>query len=243
MIVNRLDGGWEIIYQRAHALLAAKLVTYWREADRPLRWTETLNAIAQHDNGWQEWEEGDRLNADGTPRNFTEMPLAVSRLQAARAVTRAWHQSQWVGLLVSRHISYLHERRRGESSEIDALLDQQIVQRAEWRQTLGVTEEDVEAAYALLRLGDAFSLMLCRRQLPSVGEWKRIQEGSSNTTYQVSTRRDGTLAVRPWPYERDRFKVSVDTFQLDQVKFRSEDELAEALRRAQPDRRIWELAK
>lgn len=243
MITNRLDGGWEIIYQRAHALLAAKLVTYWREADRPLRWTETLNAISQHDNGWQEWEEGGRLNADGTPRDFTQMPLVVSHLQAARAVTRAWHQSQWVGLLVSRHISFLYERRRGELREMDDLLDEQIAQRLEWRRVLRVTEEEVEAAYSILRLGDAFSLILCLGKLPPAGQWKWVQEGPDGTPYHVGAQPDGTLSVHPWPYERDRFKVSVDTFKLDQVTFDSEDDLARALHRAQPNRQVWELAR
>lgn len=37
MIVNATRNGWEIIYLRAHALLAAQLAGQWRRANAPAR--------------------------------------------------------------------------------------------------------------------------------------------------------------------------------------------------------------
>ncbi|MBD3561045.1 DUF3891 family protein, partial [Planktothrix sp. FACHB-1355] len=56
MIVNQHENGWEVIYHRAHALLAAELAGQWREKDRPLRWIETIAAISHHDDLEREWE-------------------------------------------------------------------------------------------------------------------------------------------------------------------------------------------
>mgnify|MGYP000754117155 CR=1 FL=1 len=61
MIVNAVEKGWEIIYHRGHALLAAELAAHWRAADRPERWIETLAAIMQHDDMEREREAEDHL--------------------------------------------------------------------------------------------------------------------------------------------------------------------------------------
>lgn len=244
MICNRTKTGWEIIYQRAHALLAAKLLTYWREADRPLRWTETLNAVAQHDNGWQEWENRNQLTPLGTPRTFDETPLEEIVQQAERAILRTWHQSLWAGLLVSRHVSHLYEPRRGSVEALDQLLDAQEPQRAHWRKHLeGVSAEEEESAYSLLLWADTFSLILCRNALPFGERAVEIGAGPDGKRYDVvQMADDGRLVVTPWPYEKERFRVAVDTYHLTQLTFESNDELADALHAAEPARRIWELS-
>ncbi len=57
MIVNLIENGWEVIYHRAHALLAAQLASQWRRADAPARLYETIAAISHHDDLEREWEE------------------------------------------------------------------------------------------------------------------------------------------------------------------------------------------
>lgn len=243
MITHRTPDGWEIIYQRAHALLAARLVTYWREPERPLRWIETLNAVSQHDNGWQEWEPGDRLTPEGEPRSFMQKGVAESITQAERTVTRAWHQSLWVGLLVSSHVSWLYERKRGRDAGLDRLLDAQIAQRARWRAALGVSEDEVAAGYALLRWGDTFSLILCGRQAPGPGERKALAEGPDGTAYAAVGREGGVLTVEPWPYVRESFEVAVDTHHLPRHTFADEDDLAAVMREAVASQRVWRLER
>lgn len=243
MICNETEDGWEFIYQRAHALLAAKLITYWREEERPDRWTETLNAVAQHDNGWQEWEGGDFLNEDGTPRSFLETPMDHVIIQAARVVIRAWHQSLWVGLMVSSHISYLHEPKRGRDPELDAILDEQLQFRAQWAETLGVATNDVEGSYDFLRMADDFSLHLSMRKLEAPGEKANLAKGPNGICLEAFRRDDGTIGLDPWPYDRDQFPVSVDTYCVSKQKFSSNEELLEALWNAKAQPREWILRK
>lgn len=49
MIVNLIEEGWEVIYHRAHALLAAQIGGHWRKKDSPERLYETLAAISHQD--------------------------------------------------------------------------------------------------------------------------------------------------------------------------------------------------
>jgi hypothetical protein len=56
MIVNLVENGWEIIYHRAHALLAAKIAGQWSRKETPVRLYETIAAISHHDDLEREWE-------------------------------------------------------------------------------------------------------------------------------------------------------------------------------------------
>ena len=51
MIVNQVEQGWDIVFQRAHAILAAQIALGWKVSERPEPWTELVAAIADHDDG------------------------------------------------------------------------------------------------------------------------------------------------------------------------------------------------
>jgi hypothetical protein len=68
-IVNPIKSGWEIIYHRAHALLAAQLAGQWQRKNAPARLYETLAAISQDGDLEKEWEE-DNLTDAGAPMDF-----------------------------------------------------------------------------------------------------------------------------------------------------------------------------
>lgn len=240
MICNRTESGWEVVYQPAHALLAAQLIAPWKESARPERWTELLAATAQHDNGWQEWEPGQRLTLLGTPLHFEDTSVPDLVAQSERAVQRAWHQSLWSGLLISSHIEHLHRKR--PEPEIKALLVHQAELRRGWRKRLGVRQRDVQASYDFLLWGDTFSLILCGRQLPFGGRRVEI-EPIDGTRYFTWARDEGSLGVEPWPYALDRFEVSVDAYPLTRLTFTSETELAESLAASKPEVRRWEIRR
>ncbi len=56
MIANLTPTGWEIIYHRAHAWLAAQLGGQWKRSKSPIRLYETIAAISHHDDLEKEWE-------------------------------------------------------------------------------------------------------------------------------------------------------------------------------------------
>ncbi|MBA3533107.1 MAG: DUF3891 family protein [Ardenticatenales bacterium] len=243
MIVNRLDTGWEVIYQPAHALLSAQVAGHWRRDVRPIRWWETLIAVSQHDNGWREWEAAPQLTDKGEPRNFTQMTLPESIAQWERGIARGLHQSRWVGLLISRHASHLYEPRRGEGEMLDDFLEHQAAQRARWQQALGVTEPEIKQAYAMIRWCDWFSLVLCWRRLPEDGSSVALGEGADGLSYEMRQLSDGSVTLDPWPFNVMHFEVSVEARLLSPSRFENDRALLAALESAPTEVRSWTIAK
>jgi hypothetical protein len=99
MVVNQHQKGWEVIYHRAHALLAAQIAGYWNAKERPVRWLETIAAISHHDDLEKEWEEKNITEA-GAPVDFT---LATDTdIAKIRKLTQdARYRGRWVAMLIS----------------------------------------------------------------------------------------------------------------------------------------------
>ena len=90
MIVNSTPAGWQIIYQQAHALLAAQLAWHWPTTLPPDRWVGLLAAIAQHDDEQAAWHgRGGHygLTPAGAPANFTQKEFSLEQA-AGRAGRR-----------------------------------------------------------------------------------------------------------------------------------------------------------
>ncbi|AFY49224.1 hypothetical protein Nos7524_3431 [Nostoc sp. PCC 7524] len=230
MIVNATQNGWEVIYHRAHALLAAQLAGQWRRKNSPLRIYETLAAISHHDDLEKEWEE-DNLTEAGAPRDFT-MSKDTSVEKLADLVSNARYRGRWVTLLISKHLSRLNEPKRGESPELNQFLDEQLHNQQRWREELGLQTEDVDAAYAFMQWCDRLSLILCQHELPADERFLEISQGPDGQRYDIMQRSDHLVTVQPWPFEDDKFTVNIEAYNLEQVKFDSNAELTQALQQA-----------
>ena len=232
MIVNLTDEGWQIIYHRAHALLAAQIAGYWETPEDTSRLVDTIGAIAHHDDLEREWQGG-HLTKAGAPLDFNLMggeDLSVPQLY--EHVENALYRGRWVALLVSLHISFLSEGKRGEMPELDKFLDKQIDLRQSWRESLGISEADAEKAYAKMQCCDRLSLILCQQQIPDGERWLEIAKGPTGEQHDIIQRGDKTLTVKPWPFTSTEFTVRVDASHLTQMKFESDEELVTSLKHA-----------
>jgi hypothetical protein len=243
MIANSLKEGWEIIYQRSHANLAAMLVAAWRDDDHVPRWTELIIATAQHDDQEMFWSNSNHLTDIGAPMNFTQSELDTSRQQAERVIDNAYRQGLWIALLISRHNSFLYEPKRGIDDKLDNFLDTQRENQARWREQLGYTEEKVDAAYSFLRWGDRLSLILCQRQIPQREREIDITPDRHDRMIRLIQRDDDTLYLDPWVLQEDELTVSVETRRLHQLKFDSEEEFQDALDDAAIEHRQWQFKR
>jgi Protein of unknown function (DUF3891) len=230
VIVNLVEDGWEVIYHRAHALLAAQIAGNWRTPDDTSQLVDTIAAIAHHDDLERDWK-GDHLTKAGAPLDFT-LGESLSVPQLYQHVEEALYRGRWVSLLVSMHASFLNEGRRGQIEELDRFLDKQIELRTAWRKSLKVNKEDAEKAYAMMQCCDRLSLILCQRQLPDGERVLEIDKGPTGDRHDILKRADDTLTVRPWPFRAAKFTVRVDASYLTQMKFESNEELTESLREA-----------
>ena len=230
VIVNQHEKGWEVIYHRAHALLAAQLAGHWKRENSPVRLYETIAAISHHDDLEKEWE-GNQLTPAGTPLDFT-LNQATSFDKLRELTQNARYRGRWVALLISKHMSFLNEGKRGESDEMDRFLDEQLEHQEHWRKELKLTKQEVEDAYAFMQMFDRLSLILCQRHLPVGERALEIAKGPEGKRYDVVQLKDEKVTVKPWPFEEEPFTVNVEACYLEQVTFSDNAELTQALQNA-----------
>ncbi|MFH7028569.1 MAG: DUF3891 family protein [Heteroscytonema crispum UTEX LB 1556] len=241
MIVNLHEKGWEVIYHRAHALLAAQIAGHWHQKNRPLRWLETIAAISHHDDLEKEWE-GDHLTEAGAPRDFTlgneiDIPKARNHTENAR------YRGRWVAMLTSMHASFLSEGKRGESPELDKFLDEQLQHQEQWRQELKITKDDAAEAYEFFQWCDRLSLILCKHEIPVGERALEIATLPDSKRYDIIEAGEGNVTVKPYPFQEEKFTVCVEACYLEQLKFDSNDELTEALKTAPIKTLEWTFVK
>jgi len=243
MIVNSLKDGWEIIYQRSHANLAAMLVAAWRKTDHIPRWTELVIATAQHDDQEMFWSESTHLTDIGAPLDFTQEKLNTRQLQAEKVIDNAYRQGLWIALLISRHNSFLYGSKRGQDEKLDAFLDTQKDNQGKWRKQLGYKKARVDDAYSFLRWADRLSLILCRRQIPERERALDVAPDKEANMIRLMQREDGSLCLEPWVLEDDELNVSIEVRRLNQLAFEDEDEFLQVLTDAEIEIRKWHFRK
>lgn len=246
MIVHLTDFGWEVIYHRAHALLAAQLAGQWKRANAPLRLYETLAAISHHDDLEREWE-GNHLTEVGAPLDFTvdtkptdinsTIPVLSDLIAGAR------YRGRWVAMLVSMHVCFLNQDKHGKSLEWDQFLDEQVQHQEEWRKGLGIEKDEADRAYQFMRWCDRLSLILAQQQLPAAQRALEITSGIDGQRYDVRQLKDNRVTVEPWPFEENEFTVNVEACCLSQLQFESDEELTQALQDAPIKILEWTFVK
>lgn len=241
MIVNQLNTGWEVIFQRAHELLAAQIAFHWQENQRPERWIELLAAISEHDNGQEGWHGSYHLNKAGAPMDFSMQEFSLKQAREITGVSR--YKSRFVSLLISMHTSYLYEPLRGQKQETDQFLDDQLALQQNYRKSLGMGKTEAEAAYSLMHWADRCSLILCKQELPADERRLEVFRDPADQPCYIWQRNDGSLGVDPWPFNTTNFKVWAEYRQLQQLSFGSDQELAAALMAAKIQEREWVFRK
>jgi hypothetical protein len=241
VIVNHTHGGWEVIYQRAHGLLAVKLAYHWREEDRSPFWIELLAALTQHDNNQSELREN-QLTPQGAPADF--MIAKGSPLeQARRVIDDASYQGRYVALLTSMHTSYIYQGKAKDDPAFAAFLKEQAEAQKRWLRALGLKKKKVERDYGIMQWCDRCSLILCEGELPA--DERRLEvtplpDGKPSFIWQ---RADESLGVEPWPFMTDDLEVSVEVSQLDQLEFKTVDAFHRALKDAPTLVKTWRFEK
>jgi hypothetical protein len=117
------------ITQPDHAVVSGYLAAHWGndafarpgyyapfpEPER-LR-AETVLAIAEHDNGWWEWEADPQIDpADGLPLHLTSLRQSDGFERWRRGIPRFREEHPYVALLISLHAYSLHAPRVGAES-------------------------------------------------------------------------------------------------------------------------------
>jgi len=136
MIANYTEGGWEIITQRAHGLLAAQIAAQWKFSARNKRWAELLLAIAEHDDGQVELERDNLLTPQGGPVDF-KMKKFEQR-HCTRTMDLAISKSRYIALLCAMHLEFVYGKECAENAAARKFMAAQRVLQKQWRKALNI---------------------------------------------------------------------------------------------------------
>lgn len=241
MIVNQTEHGWDIIFQRAHALLAAQIALQWKADGRPEPWTDLVAAIADHDDGQRDWEGENHLTDAGAPMDFSYQGPDIE--QAKRVVDNARYRSRWIAYLTSKHTSTLYEGWRDERKEITRFLDEQQKFQQKLVKDLGVKTTEAELRYRFMFFCDALSLILCKDNIPAGGRKLEIAALPDQNNAAVFYSDQNRLSIQPWPFAQAQFSLGVEVYHIDQLAFKNDGELYEAFDQADIKVKEWQFCK
>lgn len=241
MIVNYTEDGWQVITQRAHGLLAAQLAMQWRAKDRPERWTETVLAIAEHDDAEVELDGENLLTPAGGPLNFAMKNYEEEHARKLAVLSQI--KSRYIALLTSLHAEFLYKKEEAERPEVKAFLTEQRRLQEGWRNELGLEKEAVLRIYDLLEWCDACSLLLCQNALQPERRKLEISTGPDKRMYHLVQLDEHKLTVEPWPFEEKRFDVFFEHRLIKQIQFSTSAEFRKAFLKAPVDEKRWTMEK
>lgn len=117
MIIAAADGRVRFVTQPDHAALAGQFADRWgnEEFERPTPRPAVANAAYNHDVGWWEYDRGPRLDEDGSPLGFRDVPAESWIDLYDRGISVVAELDPYAGLLASMHGSGLRRRRYGLS--------------------------------------------------------------------------------------------------------------------------------
>lgn len=237
MIVKSIPVGWEVIYQRAHGLLAAELGFYWKIADRSPYFMKTLLAIAEHDDGVPESKSPENLTEAGAPKHFQLLGRSAQQYRSVMEISTA--KSRWNALMTSLHMTFLYEDKKYEDQDIEEFIKEQHRYQKQLIKELKISRKEAEKAYCFVEWCDALSLLLCMDKIQPEQRRMDISTGPEGTMYQIWQDEKERLRVEPWPFEPDSFAVEVEYRELHQLQFKNADELDECLGQADIKARSW----
>ena len=231
MIVRKSSEGLHIIYQAAHGLLAGKIAVELKLKFRPSQWLETLIAVIEHDDQQLDFEEKKYLSALGMPLDFMDNSATVKQvlLRCERVIIHARSKSLWSAMLVSYHLDFLYGDLREKHATAKRFLESQDGFRSECRKHFGLTEPKAEAHYEILRFCDRCSLILSKKEVPSLGRKLEINKSLDGKTYNIFYNEDASINVSPWCFEQDEFKVSIEEILVDKIQFQNQLEFRDYL--------------
>ena len=130
--------------QPDHAVVAGYLAAHWGNdeftlpghyapfADPERLRSETILAIAEHDNGWWEWEADPQIDpADGLPLDLIGLTQTDGFQRWRLGIPRFREQHPYVALLISLHAYWLHAPRI-QAEDTPALLHPLFGSPADW---------------------------------------------------------------------------------------------------------------
>jgi uncharacterized protein DUF3891 len=220
VIVRAVDDRLQLITQPDHARLARRVMEHCTPLTTRARRDEILHAIAEHDNGWTEEDASPRVNpATGQIVDFVSAPASVRQHVWPRGVARL-ADDPWAAALVAQHAITVYDRFWPDSEWRPFFAGMEEARDRMCRAS-GRSLDVLLADYVFVRLADLISLTFCTGWVNEqrFGEW-------------AVQRFDARVVVSPAAFSETAIPIEITAKEIRDQRFRSDEELHDALREA-----------
>ena len=223
-----------VIRQTDHAFLAGFFAREWgnERFTKPQPNASFCMAVAEHDNGWSEWELQPQLDPKThLPYSFMSIPTAMHIALYQRGIERLVRVDHYAGLLGSMHASALYDRARATmpgfsakyvkseenhlvSEFVQQLRLQQLRLKVDLRanpSTKPLLEEPlINANVARLEALDRLSLHFCLSPGQDVVvDTVPVNDQGEEADLELHAEGASVVAVTPYPFRRDPVSFSI----------------------------------
>jgi len=223
-----------LIRQTDHAFLAGFFAKEWgnEEFSRPEPFGSFCLAVAEHDNGWSEWELQPTLDAKSrTPNTFMSILTEEHIALYQHGIERLVKVDHYAALLVSMHCAGLYDRARAtmpgysakyvkstESAVVNDFVQRLRLQQLRLKVDLRanpatkdlIVEDVLKANFERLEALDRLSLHLCLSPQENC-IIDAVPKDAYGDEVDLDLRSEGgnVLTLAPYPFKRDILEVSI----------------------------------
>lgn len=274
MIVLERDGALLLIRQLDHAAASGRFAEAWGgdgfEAPEPA--AAVVLAAARHDEGWREWDDEVRFDADrARPLYFLDVGIEDYVRLYAQGIARISELDAYAGLLVSLHgtgnvcgrwgVQPGVRLSRYDAQRWPAVIERYVLEQealgARLRLRLlglspSVRRGEFERAlwwhYELLQVWDRLSLFLCRTDPAAeaeadLGSARARLDAPTPTVFAVRSLGRARASLLPWPFAADSLELEIPVRAIPNRRY-ADAEAARAASELAPERPLrWQLTK
>jgi hypothetical protein len=247
-----------VIRQTDHAFLAGFLAREWgnEKFTKPQPNASFCLAVAEHDNGWSEWELEPILDAKTRlPFSFMSIPTATHIALYQKGIERVVKVDHYAGLLASMHASVLYDRARAtmpgfsakyvknEESHIanefvQQLRLQQLRLKVDLRGNAAtkpfMEEPLIHANVARLEALDRLSLHFCLNpQGDAIVDAVPVNDQGAETDLELHSERANVVTIAPYPFRREPLAFSIMARRVPKRIYASDGDFQKTLAAAQ----------
>ena len=247
-----------VIRQTDHAFLAGFFAREWgnEKFATPQPSVSFCLAVAEHDNGWNDWELQPALDPKThLPYSFMSIPTEAHIALYQRGIERLVKADHYAALLASMHASELYDRARAtmpgfsakyvrttESQIVGDFVQQLRLQQLRLKTDLranpamrGHAEEyQLKANSARLEVMDRLSLHFCMHpEQDLMLDGVPINDTGEETDMELHAEGSGAVSITPYPFRRDPLSFSIMARRMPKRIYSSDHDFQLALASAQ----------
>lgn len=247
-----------VIRQTDHAFLAGFFAREWgnERFTKPQPNGSFCLAVAEHDNGWNEWELQPTLDPKThLPYSFMSIPTETHIALYQHAIERIVKVDHYAGLLAVMHAAELYDRARatmpGYSAKyvkanenhlagdfVQQLRLQQLRLKVDLRSnaaTKGYAEEQLlKMNAARLEALDRFSLHFCMNpEQDALLDAVPVNDQGEEADLELHSESAAVVAVEPYPFRRDPLAFSIMARRVPKKIYSSDMDFQKTLAAAQ----------